>query len=385
MTTKFAALARRVHRWTGLALGGFIVLAGLTGTLLVFQHELDDWFKAGLHRRVQAGPAQSLSALQDAIEARHAPATVRRMQLDGGPGRAMLVELARPGGATPGTSFQIWVDPASGATLGERQAGAARLDQRHIMPFLFRLHRMLLLGETGKTITGVIALAWLLSTVIGAWLAWPRHGHWRQALTVKFGASNFRAQYDLHRAAGLLSAPAFILITFSGVYFNLDDAVKPVINAVSPLTKPPTRQLKKVAAAEVAVTPEQALALAQQQYPDSRPWRLIVDRAHGAYRADLFRPNDIGHTGNTRVFVDMRTPRIVGALAPETRSAGDTFAAWQFPLHTGQFLGIGGQLLWGVLGLLPLLMAITGITIWLKKRRSERVARARRAAILVRA
>ena len=189
MTTIFAALVRRVHRWTGLALGGFIVLAGLTGTMLVFEHELDDWFNADVHRAVQAGPALPLSTLQDAIVAQHPQATVRRLQLDGGPGRAMLVELTPPGGATPGVSFQIWVDPASGATLGERQSGAVRLDRRHIMPLLFRLHRMLLLGDTGKTITGVVALLWLLSTVIGAWLAWPRHGNWRQALTVKFGRS----------------------------------------------------------------------------------------------------------------------------------------------------------------------------------------------------
>lgn len=376
MKSAISIFARRLHRWCGLALGGIIVLAGMTGTALVFEHELDDWLNADLRAGMQAGPPLPLSALQEAVGTRHPQSGIRRMQLDHSSGQPMLVELRPNTRAAP--PHQIWIDPATGATLGERQAGAARLDRRHLMPLLFRLHRTLLLDDAGKTITGVIALIWLASTLVGAWLAWPRHGRWRQALTVKAGATGFRRQYDLHRAAGLLSAPIFAAVTFSAVYFNLDGTIKPAVNALSALSKPPASGGKPVAAHDIAVTPEQAVALAQARYADSRPWRIIFDREHGAYRVDLRRPSDIGHNGNTRVFVDMRAPRLLGALAPETRSAGDTFLAWQFPLHTGQFLGLGGQLLWFLAGLVPLLMTVTGITVWLQKRRSERVAALRR-------
>lgn len=60
--------------------------------------------------------------------------------------------------------------------------------------------------------------------------------------------------------------------------------------------------------------------------------------------------------------------RLLGVLAPGTRSAGDAYAAWQFPLHTGQFLGRYGQALWLLLGLVPLLLAASGVAMWLKKR-----------------
>lgn len=382
MKTAIPTLARSLHRWFGIALGSIIVLAGATGTALVFEHELDDWLNADLHRSVQAGPPLALSALQQAIESRYPAERIRRMQLDGEPGQAMLVELVPRAAAGKGASkpapHQIWIDPGSGATLGERQWGAVRLNRRHFMPFVYRLHRTLLLDDIGKTVTGVIALLWFVSSLVGVWLAWPKQGKWRQALTVKSGATGFRLQYDLHRAAGLLTAPVFVLVTFSAVYFNLDGVVKPAVNAVSALSAPPARNGKPVAAGDIAVAPEQALALAQARYGDSRPWRLIFDQAHGAYRVDLFRPSDIGHSGNTRVFVDMRAPRLLGAMAPELRSAGDSFLAWQFPLHTGQFLGLGGQLLWCLAGLVPLLLMVTGITVWLKKRRSARVVAQRR-------
>src|SRR5690606_13820535 len=37
------------HRWLGLALGAFVVFVGLTGSLIVFQPEIDRWLNPGLH------------------------------------------------------------------------------------------------------------------------------------------------------------------------------------------------------------------------------------------------------------------------------------------------------------------------------------------------
>jgi uncharacterized iron-regulated membrane protein len=38
------------HRWVGLAMALFIVLAGLTGSALAFREELEAWLAPGLHR-----------------------------------------------------------------------------------------------------------------------------------------------------------------------------------------------------------------------------------------------------------------------------------------------------------------------------------------------
>ncbi|MBW7421384.1 PepSY-associated TM helix domain-containing protein, partial [Escherichia coli] len=39
-----------LHRWTGLILGSVLVLAGLSGSLLAFDHELDGWLNAAMLR-----------------------------------------------------------------------------------------------------------------------------------------------------------------------------------------------------------------------------------------------------------------------------------------------------------------------------------------------
>ena len=48
--TRARAVWRRVHLALGLTLGGFFVLLGLTGSLLVFYVELDAWRYPAAHR-----------------------------------------------------------------------------------------------------------------------------------------------------------------------------------------------------------------------------------------------------------------------------------------------------------------------------------------------
>ena len=55
-----------IHRYTGLVMAGFLLLAGLTGALLAFHHELDDLFNHKLARvEAQNMPIQPVAALHD--------------------------------------------------------------------------------------------------------------------------------------------------------------------------------------------------------------------------------------------------------------------------------------------------------------------------------
>jgi uncharacterized iron-regulated membrane protein len=65
------------------------------------------------------------------------------------------------------------------------------------------------------------------------------------------------------------------------------------------------------------------------------------------------------------------TVRHVCSRAAET--AGDTFLAWQFPLHSGRAFGLTGRILICVTGLVVAMLSVTGLVIWLKKRRRRQV------------
>ena len=60
-----------VHRWTGIGLAAFLVLAGLTGSLLAFHHEIDAALTPELHRVAPQATRASLDDIARRIEARH--------------------------------------------------------------------------------------------------------------------------------------------------------------------------------------------------------------------------------------------------------------------------------------------------------------------------
>lgn len=48
-----------LHRYLGLATALFLALAGLTGSLLAFQHEIDEWLNPTFYHAPAQGPLLS--------------------------------------------------------------------------------------------------------------------------------------------------------------------------------------------------------------------------------------------------------------------------------------------------------------------------------------
>ena len=57
-----------LHRYIGLAMALFLALAGLTGTILAFHHELDEWLNPDLYHTGSSGPALPPDQLVERVE-----------------------------------------------------------------------------------------------------------------------------------------------------------------------------------------------------------------------------------------------------------------------------------------------------------------------------
>lgn len=77
-----------------------------------------------------------------------------------------------------------------------------------------------------------------------------------------------------------------------------------------------------------------------------------------------------GALGSPVVYLDGLDGRIVGARVPSQGSAGDVFVQLQFPLHSGRIAGLTGRIIISLAGLATPMLAITGVTVWLKRLRS---------------
>ncbi|MFG6459536.1 PepSY-associated TM helix domain-containing protein [Roseateles sp. BYS96W] len=387
-------MTRRVltwlHRWISLSAGLLLAVMGLSGSLLVWQSELDaalnpDWF----------APLPACSAPADGEHGAE-PATVARVLalLQGhAPGRQAAIVVAPH---LPGAAYQVWerrdadglrrehfVDAACGRYLGMRERGRVAWDARHLVPTVYELHRYLWSGETGALVVGSGGLVLLGLGVSGLVLAWPRQAlrwsSWVRVLGIKWQAAAVRRWYDVHRAVGFWLAPLLVLLTVTGAAMVFSDSARTWVAAVLPFEKPakaPRAGASAEAAPGPALAPDEWVALAQRQFPHARWSRLTLPRSTGVVEVRLLQPGEPRvDTGNTRVRLSP-AGALIQRYDPLNAPAGNVVINWLFPLHSAEVFGLVARVVWSVFGLVPALLFGTGAWLWWRRTRAVRSAAA---------
>lgn len=392
------ALAVIVHRWVGLSIAGFLVLTGLTGAIIAWDHELDAWLNPHLLTTQGTGPARDALQLAEAVEARHPDVRVTwlPLQAESGHAWAFWVEprVPAPGVAPAQPGFnQVFVDPFSGQELGQREWGGVwPITRENAVSFLYKLHYSLHLPAMGGSdrwgvwLLGAVALAWTIDCFTGLLIASPtRRAAWR----VRWGSSRYKLNFDLHRAASLWTWALLLTLAFTAFAMNLHrELFMPMLSAISDVSPTPLDTLPVAAEPPAAaVTRRQAVQAAtaeaqRQGWPAPAgslfhsPWQGVYAIAFHAADAD----HGEGGAGHRQVFIDSATGAVLGQRTPWEGTAADLFVQAQYPLHSGRILGLPGRILVSVMGLVVAALSLTGVYIWWRKRRAVRVGRARQAS-----
>ena len=167
-----------LHRYVGLVMAGFLIIAGLTGALLVWYYELDalinpQWLQ--VEPPAAHSEPRSPFALRDQVDAAYPDANVHWMMLAPPDAHSPVrFFLSTKPGAPALPIDEVFVNPYAGQILGGRLWGDLSQGLANLMPFVYRLHHSLALGTLGTWIFGIIALLWTLDCFVGAWLTFPR-------------------------------------------------------------------------------------------------------------------------------------------------------------------------------------------------------------------
>lgn len=154
-----------LHRWTGLVMAGFLILVGLTGSLLAFWLEINQWLTPELYPGPRAGIELDAAALARRAETLVPGAQARTVYL-GYPGSAQI-GMEMSDGAPPLDFEYIHLDPIDGHELGRVTWHGLPRRKNDIMPFVYGLHMYLAMSGIGEWILGAVALFWR-STVSSA-------------------------------------------------------------------------------------------------------------------------------------------------------------------------------------------------------------------------
>lgn len=374
-------LCSLLHRYTGLALAALVGLAAVTGSLLVFTPELDRLLNPELLTiappRADAVP-RPLAELLDTARRNHPAHQAVSITPPARPGDATAVWLKQPRAGEPGRFdwLQALFDPYSGRELGARERSHIDFSRTGLLHLVNHLHGQLLLGEFGLWLMAGAALAWSLTSLAGLYLWWPGRRKLRLALTVKRNAGTGRLLFDLHRAAGFYTLPVLLVLAVTGMYMARPATVKPVVGWFAPLDadKPPRVEPHP---GQAPLTPDEAVATAQAALPQGALKRIGLPQSpRDTYAVSFLLPGEVRRPsgGRSTVWVDPWRGDALRVKDATRQPAGEAYLAWQTPLHSGSAFGLPGRLLVAAAGPLALLLAATGVLMWLRRGKKPKAA-----------
>jgi len=216
----------QVHLWSGIAVGLYILLISVTGSVLVYRNEL--YRAATPEPIISKGSGPRLTDDQLAEAARQLYRGYRVVRI----GRATNLDQAvdiwlRRGEETKKRLF----DPRSGSDLGDSVPTAIWL-----VSTLLDLHDNLLAGSTGREVNGIGAFALLVLAVTGLAIWWPGNKRWRRSLTVPRGMGGKRLIWHLHSMIGFWSLGFLVVFGASGIYFAVPEVIQDFADRIEPLT-----------------------------------------------------------------------------------------------------------------------------------------------------
>jgi uncharacterized iron-regulated membrane protein len=330
--------------------GAFMVVLGITGSVIAFEPELDRLLHPHLSRVKLGGTTLSLVEIGEAASKKYSGEPVVAYLPSSSPDVPTEVILS---------SGVASVNQYTGEVLGLRTRGQT------VLGFIRALHVRLATGVIGRNILRWSALAMLISLASGLCLWWPRkririRGPWWSRLFWS----------DLHNSFGIFSLLPFLLLTATGIVIGFEDEASSLLDKMhvtNPVHYSQTQPRSEPSQASTELTPDQAIAIATAQLPGALPYRLQMPRYGGLYIVSLaYSDNRIAAERNS-ISLDPRDGRIVAVNQSANLTARERFMATNEAIHTGNILGMPTRIIAAVASIFLPLQVVSGLLIWIRR------------------
>jgi uncharacterized iron-regulated membrane protein len=381
-----------MHRWVGLFLAVFLFISGVTGAVISWDHELDEWLNPQLFKAQSEGDPISSLALAEQLEAADPRLLVTWVPLAVEQGHNLGLGVGPRLDPATGKAFdldfnQVALDPVNGEMRGKRMWGEISLSRENLLPFLYKLHYSMHLPdgfgiEIGVWFMGILAIVWAIDCFIALSISFPNPSAWAKSFSFRWQQGRGKLTFDLHRSAGVWIWGVLLIIAVTAVSMNLNQEVmRPLVSLFSPLTPSPFTRTPNPPdqPIEPLVSRQRVLQLAAAEAKElgwtKPPGGIFYAPEIGVYGVTFFEAGDEhgdGGLGNASLFFEGKDGARAGARIPGKGSAGDIFLQAQFPLHSGRILGLPGRIMISMMGLLVAMLSVTGVIVWQKKRAARK-------------
>jgi len=208
----------QLHLWIGLALGLYLVVLSVSGSLSVLRPDVHRWF---VPRTVAVeGTRLTGDALQEAVRRTYPQYEVTNVFERRRPDTPVMVTLE-----LDGEVVERLFDPYAARDLGLTYPPITEA-----IEWVVDLHDNLLTGTTGRTVNGIGALLFLTLAITGAIVWWPGISRVGHSMLPGKPAKSARFARRLHNAVGFWTLALILLWAVTAVYFSFPDPFEATID-----------------------------------------------------------------------------------------------------------------------------------------------------------
>jgi uncharacterized iron-regulated membrane protein len=377
------------HLTAGVIAGVVILIMSATGVMLTYERQITYWADTrNYHIAAPSTEANRLSVEALIAKAREAQpgTTITTVILRAGATEPAAIGLAGNPGAGPGGGRTIFLDPYTGAMLGEGSKGV-----RDFFHVVTDWHRWLGANgssrNTARAVTGACNLGFLFIVASGVYLWWPRKRNWLQFKSIlwfKRGLPGKARDFNWHNVIGFWSFTPLFIVVLSAVVISYQWAGNLVYRVVG--ENPPQQrgpgQTPGNAGPQRGGTErrdegppldnlDELWARAAQQVPG---WRSISLRMPNSLDTPLNFTIDQGDGGQphrrAQLTLDQKTGEVRRWEPFSSYTTGRKLRSFLRFAHTGEVAGVVGQTVAGLASLGGAFLVWTGISLALRRLRA---------------
>jgi uncharacterized iron-regulated membrane protein len=345
-------LILKIHLVIGLIAGAFMVLLGITGSIMAFEPELDELLHRDLSYVNAIGRVLSLADIAAAVSRNYGDEPIIAFLPATSPHVPVQVITSRG---------IVAVNQYTGVVLGVRTRGQT------LLGFVRALHVRLASGDIGKAILRWSAVAMLFSLISGVYLWWPGK---RTRIRGPWWSKGF--WYDLHNAIGIFSLVPFLVLAGTGTVLGFEDGVAFLLDKIAnppALEAHPQAGRLQAKAHGLQLTPDQAVEIACALVPGALPYRVQMPRYGGRYQVSLVKAGNRVLGQRNSVSIDPWSGEVLSASLETDLSVREKVLAWNEAIHTGTALGMTSRIVVAAASILLPVQAVSGLLIWLRRRK----------------
>lgn len=393
----FKKILFQIHWFLGITAGLILSIMGVTGAIYSYDQQILKWVNSDSYVvQAESTPKLTPAQLYQHFNTTQPEIKINSITIAKDPTASSTVNIEKEGERR---GYNMMVNPYNAQVLPDVKG-------RKLLLLIQQIHRNLTAGEVGKQITGACALMLIYFVLSGLYLRWPKKHSARQWLAVKPKLKGRNFIWDLHAVVGTWVIVFYLLFACTGLYWSYDwwrsgmfkvmGVEQPKPQGHGPASQNRGMQQNKRSEHNTDKKSEPQLDNTQLITVLNQTWSGFnsqVGRDYSTLTLNLPKKDDgkielsfVDATpqherARNQAIYNYQTSNIEKMELYEDKKLNQKIMSSMLPVHRGSFFGPIYQFVAMLASLAMPLFFITGLMLYLKRRKQKKLTQAARQSL----